>query len=314
MKKYSFVIALAMALTTGSALAADLPSTKAPVFVPPPPPAWTGFYAGLNAGYSFGGSQSINTAAGPVWTCGRGQGHNGDCRYGPGPLQNAEAAGANSFLSINSDGFIGGGQFGYNYQWGSSFLVGIETDIQGTGIHGEAATATTLPIGGGSCTGTPCLTTTTTGVTKSLDYLGTLRARIGWLATPTLLVYGTGGFAYGGAHLKAAITSIDNGCWWCSNPGIAAGQFNDILTGWTAGAGVEWLFTPNLSLKAEYLYYDLGSVKLNGLQLVTEAYAEQAPLFANGVQTNARFNGHIVRAGMNYHVNWWAPAPVLAKY
>ena len=57
MKKILFAVsAVALALSAGSAMAADLPSYKAPPVYIPPPPMWTGFYAGLNAGYGWGTS------------------------------------------------------------------------------------------------------------------------------------------------------------------------------------------------------------------------------------------------------------------
>src|SRR5271165_2690309 len=71
MKKRASALALAMALSAGSALAADLPSHKAPPYIPPPPaPMWTGFYAGLNAGYGWATDSSVTTASGAaadVW-------------------------------------------------------------------------------------------------------------------------------------------------------------------------------------------------------------------------------------------------------
>ena len=80
-----------------------------------------------------------------------------------------------------------------------------------------------------------------------------------------------------------------------------AWSFQNTRTGWTAGGGVEWLFAPHWSAKAEYLYVDLDS---NG---ATGAYG-----WNFGSNYNPQFN--VVRAGVNYHFNWDAPAPILAKY
>ena len=86
--------------------------------------------------------------------------------------------------------------------------------------------------------------------TATLNYLGTLRGRLGYLVTPTVQLYGTGGMAYGGVTStlavltrRAAGTNITN----------LTATFNDSRIGWTAGGGVEWMFMPNWSAKAEYL-------------------------------------------------------------
>jgi outer membrane immunogenic protein len=89
------------------------------------------------------------------------------------------------------------------------------------------------------------------------------------------------------------------------------GSFSDTRVGWTVGGGLEWLFLPNWSAKVEYLYYDLGSVSTNFL-LPQHDNASGNNALSVG-QTTTRFDGHIVRAGVNYHFNWGA-APVVAKY
>ena len=95
-----------------------------------------------------------------------------------------------------------------------------------------------------------------------------------------MLIYGTGGFAYG---------QVD------------AWGFSSTNTGWTAGGGVEWMFAPHWSAKVEYLYVNLsGSNSLNNSG------------YNFGYNYNPGLN--VVRAGVNYHFNWGAPAPVVAKY
>jgi outer membrane immunogenic protein len=273
MKKIAISVA-ALAISVGSALAADLPSRKAaPVLPPPPPPAplWTGFYVGLNAGGTWGDSSATVTSA---------------------PL----LAGAEGLAAItnggvrgnNNSGFIGGGQIGYNYQFYNSFLVGLEADIQGLASSG----------GGGQLTAAVAPLWSAVAVNGSMDYLGTVRGRLGWLVTPTLLVYGTGGFAYGGVTLNTAIGT---------SAGLGSVAFSDTNTGWTAGGGVEWMFMPNWSAKVEYLRYDLGSANQT-------AFVSALGIPYMATTTRARFEGNVVRAGLNYHFNWGAPAPVLAKY
>jgi outer membrane immunogenic protein len=275
MRNFLAAAMLALAASTGSALAADLPSKKmAPMLPPPPPPPlWSGFYVGLNAGYTWDerGNVLVNSPAN-IWAVG------------------ASGSGA---VSTNNDGFIGGGQIGYNYQFGQTFVVGVEADIQGVASDRASSTLTNFV--------TPV--TSSISASKQLDYLGTVRGRAGYLVTPTLLLYGTGGVAYGQTNLNATVTQTTPG----GATGSASVGFSDTRVGWTAGGGVEWLFLPQWSAKAEYLYYDLG-----------RASASNTLTFPNAVASttvSSEFKGHIVRAGVNYHFNLFTPpAPVVAKY
>ena len=297
--------ALGLALTAGSAYAADLPSRKAPpTYIAPAPVAtWTGFYVGLNAGGTFGGSQSTN-----VGTYGLSS---NPAFAGSLAVASASALAGTGNFPVSNGGFIGGGQIGYNYQFYNNFLVGLEADIQG--LAGGSSTATSA-IGAG-VPGFP-LNAVSGGVTtsKSLDYLGTVRGRIGYLVTPTLLLYGTGGLAYGGANSSTSVfQGISGPTFGITTAFGTAGSYSDTLVGWTAGAGLEWLFMPNWSAKLEYLYYDLGTVSY-GSGALGSTFTGGGSFFTNVVGTTTKFDGHIVRAGVNYHFNWGAPAPVLAKY
>jgi outer membrane immunogenic protein len=180
-------------------------------------------------------------------------------------------------------GVLGGAQVGYNMQF-NQFVLGVETDFQGTSISSSGGNG-----GGGlypafynNANGNNYLTSVNAvgGANANLSWFGTVRGRIGFLITPTLLIYGTGGFAYG---------QVD------------AWGFSSTNTGWTGGGGVEWLFAPHWSAKVEYLYVNLsGSNSLNNSG------------YNFGYNYNPGLN--VVRAGINYHFNWDAPAPILAKY
>ena len=200
MKKFLLsTTALSFALTM-SAVAADLPNRKAPPFVPPPSPmTWTGFYVGLNAGGAFDASDNVYVVEGPVFL-----------NAAPFGLA-ATLLGSGTAASVgtgvvgsNFGGFIGGGQVGYNYQFGggglgSGWVVGLEADIQGVGGSSSNSNLVSgAPLGPPAAPGFGMVGVTQ--VSKSLDYLGTLRGRIGFLFTPTLLLYGTGGLAYGGVN------------------------------------------------------------------------------------------------------------------
>jgi outer membrane immunogenic protein len=254
-------MAVVATVTAGSALAADLPSRKGPppAYLPPPPlMTWTGFYVGLNAGgvWSANGSNPNNLA----------------------PYTNTVAGGVvflpGSTGGSNAGGFVGGGQIGYNYQL-NSIVVGAEADFQGTTMSGSAAPWAVYPAAAPA--GSLWWPLAPAGANVALNWFGTVRGRAGFLFTPTLLVYGTAGFAYGGVY-----NSFTGG--------------SNTRTGWTAGGGVEWMFLPNWSAKGEYLFTDLDA---GGVQ----NWWGQA-----GVRRHPEF--HTVRAGVNYHFNW-ASSPTL---
>jgi outer membrane immunogenic protein len=268
MKKIALSVA-ALAVSAGAAFAADLPSRKAAPILPPPPPPppmWTGFYAGLNLGGGWT-ANSVNPASLTPY---------GDA------AGNVVLMPGNTSGGSNAGGVVGGGQIGYNYQFGSNFVVGVETDFQGTSMSSGGNSNQILyadPTNPGGFL-VPLAPAGNPGI--ALNWFGTVRGRAGFLITPTLLVYGTGGFAYG---------EVSGGF----------SNFSNVRTGWTAGGGVEWMFMPNWSAKAEYLFTDLNSGGTTG-----------AWGFQTGYHHHPQFN--TVRAGVNYHFNFGAPAPVLAKY
>lgn len=302
MKKLGLSI-IALLIGGASALAADLPSRKGPPVLPPPPPPppmWTGFYVGLNAGGTWANNASIQTAGFPAAS---------DVLF-VDDHSAALAAVSTGYISGGSNaGFIGGGQIGYNYQF-TSLVAGVEADIQGiAGSSGSRNFVTAAQVGN-----FPEYYTGFGTVRRNVDYIGTVRGRLGWLFTPTLLVYGTGGFAYGGVSLNGAFSAQESLGPDTFPPVFGGVNYSSTRTGWTAGGGVEWMFWPNWSAKAEYLYYDLGSVRTNGVLTQLNAGANNALWGAAITQTTARFNGNIVRAGVNYHFNWGSAAPVIAKY
>lgn len=254
------VMALAAALVAGPAYAADLPSRKeAPVYVPPPVFSWTGFYAGLNIG---GG-----------WVDRRNDNNWWALTPGVGPFAQFGGVGAFGWgnNSSSNGGVVGGLQIGYNYQFSPLFVVGVETDFQGTSI-GSQNNGWWGWSGG-----------------ERVPWFGTLRGRAGLaLLDSRLLIYGTGGFAYGEVNRP-----WDNWGWWGNNN-------NNIFTGWTAGGGIEYAFLPNWSAKIEYLYTELTRDNNNN------------NWWGWGFRRETRIN--TVRAGVNYHFNLFTPTPVVARY
>jgi outer membrane immunogenic protein len=258
---------LAIALVVGStglcgiASAADLPRAvlKAPARVVPPVANWTGWYAGVNLGYGWGGEAVTQT---------------GD----PAGVQPAINSGAiPASIAGHPAGIIGGGQIGFNAQR-DRVVFGIEADWQGADISTSQSVSPGLA---------PLLTT---NATQTVDFLGTIRGRIGYLPVDPLLVYITGGLAYGDVQLSGGVTSV--GCVVV----CASASTSSLQAGWALGAGAEWVFAPKWTAKVEYLHYDLGSV------------SQTMPVGAGfSLTQNVNVSGDIVRAGVNHTFDWAAP-------
>ena len=290
-----------------AAQAADMPlKAKAPPL--PPVVSWTGWYVGLNAGGIWPNSDGVTSTAlaGPCTTAFNG------CRSVPSYSTTLATGSAFNTGLGNGAGFIGGGQFGYNWQFNGRGVAGFETDIAWTNQSRGANFASGTPNPG--FPGFPEIYTAT--VSSHLDYLGTVRGRLGFLAAPSFLLYGTGGLAYGGARGSTVESAVVPACAatgsTCS--GLGGGGFSQVRVGWTAGVGGEWMFAPNWSAKLEYLYYDLGSVN----------YATALSQFCTGVgcavnggvlasttgNTSLRYTGSILRVGVDWHFS----APLVARY
>jgi outer membrane immunogenic protein len=281
-----FAVAFLVAsFSATSALAADLPVrtyTKAPVYVDPGY-NWTGFYIGLNGGYSWGNASNTITTTVPVATG-----------------------------SQHMDGWVFGGQAGYNWQFNRSWVFGLEGDIDatgqdGTGLFGPNTTVTTfVPPVGALVLPTRTATTTATGsLEEKLSWLATFRGRIGVLPSDRVLLYVTGGLAVGEVKTTAgATTTTTNAVSFGTPPGptsvSALAASSSTQAGWTIGAGVEGAIGGNWTAKLEYLYVDLGTVN--------NTFAGTAP-FAP-ITTSAHVTDNILRAGVNYRFG----GPVVAKY
>lgn len=303
--KFTKIAATAVALSTiaGSAYAADLPSRKAPMIMAPPPPVftWSGFYVGLNAGGTFNNRNNFSVVAAPVANAGIA---------GAPAVQAAIDSSVTGFGSLGQrSGAILGAQAGYNWQFGSPFLLGIEADIQGIVQPGDRLTYTgTAPQAGFAAANTSSVT-----VTKRLDYLGTVRGRIGYVFAPNFMLYATGGLAYGQVKSQTSTITVATGGGTVVRPGAASLGINQGRVGYAVGAGGEWMFMPNWSLKAEYLYYDLRTMNYNAGALATSAPAGN-PFTVDALRTRIRVDGHIARLGVNYHFWGASAAPVVARY
>jgi outer membrane immunogenic protein len=279
MNKVSLMGGALLGLWSGVACAADLPAYKARPAAPAPVWSWTGFYGGANVGYGWD-RKDVPLAVGTT-----------DPALEAFLNDFRQAGGFPASLSPSADGVIGGVQIGYNWQPAANWLFGLETDFQGSGIKGSQAR--TVPV--------PLFDTSRYSAEKKLDWFGTVRARLGVLATPSFLLYATGGLAYGKTKISFNVVNIDSGCipdaTLCAN-----GSSSGVKAGWTAGAGIEAMLASNWSFKAEYLYVDLGSRS-------ADIPASTVPAIIYTPST--KFQQHIARVGVNYHFN---AGPVVARY
>jgi outer membrane immunogenic protein len=280
---------LALAGAMHPAAAADL-QVKAPVFKAPPVVAvwsWTGFYAGLNVGYSFGRS---------------------------GTTESFYDSGTGALLSsidnrFNMNGAIGGGQVGYNWQF-NNWVVGIEADFQGSGQKGSSTVACASAICSAPCPGPICGQKkydpvgggpVTESLTEKLTWFGTVRGRFGVTVTPTVLAYVTGGLAYGEVKSDLNVAGTN-----CLTPVSALFGNSTTKAGWTVGGGLEGQIVGNWTAKVEYLYIDLGTVTSG--TLVTPVVAPSRGLLATNISSHVTDN--IARIGINYKFD----SVVVARY
>lgn len=279
----SLLAGVATLAAIGTASAADLPRRQAPpVFVSVPVFTWTGLYFGTHSSYTFSDSQNIRTLGNNVNTA-----------------RNVELQRRAPNFKAEQDGIgnIGGG-LGFNYQFtpGSGFVVGAEADVTWTDI-GKRRDYLGPAIVENNFVRDP------SSYRNRLNYLGTVQGRLGY-AFDRFLVYGTGGFAYGEVKYQSD---------FFTGAGALAytGRFKGMETGYVYGGGIEYAIPTDsflnrfnfiggligasaITLKAEYLRYDLGSrnVLVNNTGLGGAATGSY----------NSRFNteGNLIKAGFNY--------------
>lgn len=278
--KTQLLAAVALAGLTSYAVAADLPSRRQPDYYSPVSAfTWTGFYLGVNAGY--------------------GVSDNGSNRYGsllaaPGTLT-APLAGYSGLVTNTNfnnggrDGFVGGGQVGYSHQYGM-FVAGLEADLQYADLGGRR--------NGGAVVLAPNPPGFVGAVNSSVGgvgYFGTVRGRFG-VAFDRLLVYATGGLAYGGGGGTTSFGLLANGTFVGGVPSVDQGT----RVGWALGGGGEYAITPALTARLEGLYVSLDKSKANA-GFIGAVGATPVFVAAGGPRNNTDFA--VIRAGLNYKFN-----------
>jgi outer membrane immunogenic protein len=282
--RFGWALASAMLLGgIGSASAADM-AVKA---MPPPAPVWnwTGFYIGGSVGGKWNDTRVDDYPTGCFLT-------SATCGLGTTPGVNAIRSDS---VRFNDGRFIGGGQAGYNFQSGR-FVGGVEGDISWTGINQTLITSKTLSP--------PLVGVMVHGDAMKEDWIATFRGRAGFTVTPSFLLYVTGGLAV--AHVQTASAVA-----FTTTADTYAGSYDETRAGYTVGGGGEWMIAPKWSIKAEYLFVDLGKQTVN-LACTAPGICTSPPQVAPGATYAAdyRFREHIARVGVNYHFG----GPVVAKY
>jgi len=227
--------AAALVMFAGSGQAAD--------YAVPDSPSWTGAYIGVVGGYGWG-----------------------DADFDADTVLPAVADPVDGSMDV--DGFLVGGQAGYDFDVGNGLVLGVAGDISWTEMDGDTC------FESAGCTG---LAGESYGSVE-VDWLATLRARAGF-TTGSMLIYATGGLAI--ADVEAGLTNVE---------GVGDPSRSDSNThlGWVIGAGAEFKVAENMSLGVEYLHVDLGS----------ENYSFTGPTVDVASDTDLTMD--IVRASLNF--------------
>jgi outer membrane immunogenic protein len=257
------------------------------------PYSWTGFYAGIVGGYGWNNSSadfSGNAAT--------------EARY------LASGAVPRSIPFYPAGGF-GGLTGGYNFQSGR-FVYGGEADLVYGDIFGGRTAGPSASITDvlGQIAGVFSVSQTyqyTAAAQQRLNWLGTLRGRLGYTPVDRLLVFATGGLAYGRATLSANVSqtsgtavgtsqsfgSFNQPVGPCTDI-CAAGTTSQWLVGWTLGAGFEYALAQHWTARFDYMFYDLGrmSVALTDTRFPAFNFNARADVFGNIVRAGVIYNFH----------------------
>jgi outer membrane immunogenic protein len=274
MKKVMLAVSGAVLLAIPHSNAADL-GPRRPVYKAPPPamvPApvftWTGCYIGGNIGWGWGrDTVSIPNIA---ETAG---------------VPPEEVAGLTiPSVTGNTNGVLGGGQAGCNYQFASNWVIGIEGDGEAADIKGDVSES--VPFANPFVPGS--LVTITGTAHARTDWIASVTGRLGW-AWDRVLLYAKGGAAWAGDKYSVNIPIFGENL-----------SASETRSGWTVGGGVEWAFWNNWSAKVEYDFYDFGTrdISLSGTFTGGPTTFNPGPITVSGI--NIKETIQTVKFGINY--------------
>ncbi|MEZ5899218.1 MAG: outer membrane beta-barrel protein [Hyphomicrobiaceae bacterium] len=220
------------------------------------PYIWSGFYIGGDLGGAITRNANVSDACSPY------------------PFCNQRPA----FSDVDSSGVIGGVHIGYNWAASPGFVIGIEGDFKWTNL-GESSVATNINAAGAVLG--------PVGHTWSADvnWLASVRGRLGFNLTPMALIYFTGGVAWKDADYTAREVFTNSS---------ASTSFSNTDTGYVLGAGLEWALDSHWLLRTEYLFYNFDGVS---------ASTPHTTVFAPPVTANASWDNsdiHSFNVGLSY--------------
>jgi outer membrane immunogenic protein len=270
----SLAIAVGMVLSISLPAEADTVTRKGPAIAaaeqPAPavaaPSTWTGLYLGGHAGYGWADwDGTIATTAGCGGTC-------------------PSAGYSDHTRELAAKGWLGGGQIGYNWQSGA-LVLGLEADLTWADMDGDGRFPTEHK---------PRFWDKSFAL--SLDYFGTARVRLGY-AAGSVMPFMTGGLAWARTSGDLAVAQT----WGPTGKveGVSYASVREHHLGWTVGGGLEWKLSPSMSVKAEYLYVDLGGedyrfsgTTFTGAPFDTDSFPADLTLHVARIGLNYRFGGN----------------------
>lgn len=242
-------------------------------------PNWTGVYAGVNGGYG-GGKIKPNTSEALLNTI----------FLFPGT--DLDTGAVNTDSKLRSGGFHAGAQLGYNRELPNRLVVGVETDLQWSGIRASSTSA----VAGVMLLNPVLPLSSYQSLSVNQNWFGTTRLRLGYRPTEQLLAFVTGGLAYSGFSAGTSRGYYDP----IDGPAVetVSGWGGSTRLGWAAGAGVEYALAKGVSFKTEYLYtqYSGFGVKYTGYDTDNTDYFETI----NGTMSTGTIGIHLIRGGFNW--------------
>jgi outer membrane immunogenic protein len=234
------------------------------------PPNWTGFYAGVHAGWG--------------WTNATGTASSGDAPARGGPVFLPRS------YDLGDNGPLLGLHLGYNWQSAPNWLIGVEGDWTGAGLRGFQSGAVTLQPGiqSGDTGGT-------SHMQRDVKWLASVRGRLGY-TWATNMIYATGGVAWSRVDLSGDAAPAAFG----GNGSSFAGSGSKTQTGWVIGGGYETMLSANWLLRAEYLYYAFDGTTITGPCSPTTFCAGQVISNSKATYAFGDLDIHTVRLGLSY--------------
>ena len=216
---------------------------------------WTGFYMGADIGGAWARGADVSSRCSPTGLC------------------NQQSA----FGNVDASSFIGGVHAGYNWNVAPKWVLGVEGDFSWTSLDGSAAapdvTAAGFVVAPGGHTWS-----------RDVQWLASVRGRLGFNVSPMTLLYFTGGVAWQDADYTASQTRTPFS--------TAATSFSETTTGYVLGGGLEWAMAKNWVIRGEYLYYSFDG------ESASARHSPGPPLKANFDWSDS--DVHSVRAGLSY--------------